>query len=139
MGRTNGYIRNTILDAVGGAKAVSEALGISRTAVYQWHGVVPDARIPEFCRLFRVSPDAVRMSNERQIRSLSSRYPTPGFTPAEIRILKALAARYPDTPAGFHPVSPSPRVTIGKNSSCRKKTPVRHQYRCAPTEGDDHG
>lgn len=128
MGRKHGYIRNTILDAVGGAKAVSEALGISRTAVYQWHGVVPEARISEFCRLFRVSPDAVRKHNEQQIRSLSARHPAFGFTPAEIRVLKSLAARYQDVPAEPHPVQQRPMISLGKNSQCRKKSRVRHQY-----------
>ncbi|MCL4525568.1 MAG: Cro/CI family transcriptional regulator [Gammaproteobacteria bacterium] len=60
MGRTNGYIRDTIIEEVGGAEVVAQAMRVSRAAVYQWHGIVPEKRIEDFCRIFNRHPVEVR-------------------------------------------------------------------------------
>ncbi|MDA8114245.1 MAG: Cro/CI family transcriptional regulator [Acidithiobacillus sp.] len=56
MSRTNGYIRNTIIEEVGGAKVVAQAMGVSLAAVYQWRGIVPEKRVEDFCQIFNRPP-----------------------------------------------------------------------------------
>jgi hypothetical protein len=60
MSRTNGYIRNTIIEEVGGAKVVAQAMGVSLAAVYQWRGIVPGKRVQAFCQIFNRHPVEVR-------------------------------------------------------------------------------
>ena len=105
--RTSHYISQSILKTVGGAHEVARALGISVTAIYQWHGIVPEARIVDVCRIFGISQDAVRESNARMaqqkdaprpaIRSRKASTMRKGFTQIstqELQALKTLARMY---------------------------------------------
>jgi hypothetical protein len=105
--RTSRYINQSILKTVGGAYGVARVLGISVTAVYQWHGVVPESRIDDFCRIFGILPDAVRESNARMVQQKDAPRPVAkvpkvstrrkGFTQIstqELQALKTLASLY---------------------------------------------
>lgn len=105
--RTSYYISQSILKTVGGAHVVARALGISVTAIYQWHGIVPEARIANFCHSFGVSQDAVLESNARMTQQNNAPRPAAksqkvstvrkGFTQIstqELQALKTLATMY---------------------------------------------
>lgn len=119
--RTSHYISQSILKTVGGAHVVARALGISVTAVYQWHGIVPEGRIPTFCHLFGVSQDAVRESNARMAQQKNAPRPAArsqkvsamrkGFTQIstqELQALKTLARLYLKIHPGMTEVYPTP-------------------------------
>lgn len=46
--------------ALGGCQSVARAMGVSRIAVYQWaqRGAVPVQRVPQFCKLTGMKPEA---------------------------------------------------------------------------------
>jgi len=83
------YIHNTILHAVGGADVVARAFGISRSAVYQWHGVVPESRMASFCQIFNLDPDVVR---SKKVRQPVMRYRV--VPESDLQALETLAAMY---------------------------------------------
>ena len=105
--RKAGYVTNSIIQCVGGAQVAARAIGISAPAVYQWHGIVPEARIANFCHSFGVSQDAVRESNARMTQQKDAPRPAAksqkvstvrkGFTQIstqELQALKTLASMY---------------------------------------------
>jgi hypothetical protein len=105
--RKAGYVTNSIIQCVGGAQVAARAIGISAPAVYQWHGIVPEARIANFCHSFGVSQDAVRESNARMAQQKDAPRPAAssqkvstgrkGFTQIstqELQALKTLASLY---------------------------------------------
>ena len=85
------YIHNTILNAVGGAEVVARAFGISRSAVYQWRGVVPESRMASFCEIFSLEPDVVRDSSKK-VRQPVMRYHV--VPESDLQALETLAAMY---------------------------------------------
>ena len=48
------------IQAAGGCQTVARAMGISRVAVYHWgqRGIVPAPRVPQFCKLTGLKPEA---------------------------------------------------------------------------------
>lgn len=48
------------IESAGGCQAVAKAMGVSRIAVYYWlqAGAVPVQRVPQFCKLTGMRPEA---------------------------------------------------------------------------------